>query len=307
MVGPVRGVIVPLATPFREGRVDLAGMAWLVEELARRGVDGFFVGSTTGEYTRLTEREVLAAASVVLEYSRDALVLVGVSSDSTERSVSLARSARDLGVDGVVATAPFFLRPPDSGLVRHFVDIAVKSELQLVVYNIPSAVGYEVPPDVVARAALESGGLVSAIKVTSYDMSYPRRLAAALERHGVPRFSVLAGLDDLLLPYLALGGDGGILGLSNVVPEVHVSLFKAWERGDYRAALEAHRKLVLLSSLYDLTPSIPCSVKAALRARGAPIDAYCRPPDGRVPSNTVEEASRILARAGVEPWASPAS
>ena len=300
--GQVSGLIVPLITPFTgDGRVDLASLQYLVSKLAELGVDGFFAGSTTGEYTRLEKREVLAIAGVTLESSGGARVYAGATSDSTEESVRLGLALRDLGVDGLVVAPPYFLRPSRDGLIRHFVEIAVRTELPLILYNIPGAVGYELPPDVVAGAAREASNVV-AVKATTYDLSYPRRLIRALEEAGVSVFSILPGLDDLILPYLALGASGAIVGLANAIPEVHRRLLDAWNEGNYGVALEEHQRLVDASSIYEAAQSIPCSVKALAIARGARIEPYCRMPDGRVPGEAIFRARQALSRIGVKPW-----
>lgn len=300
--GQVSGLIVPLVTPFtRDGRVDLATLQYLVSKLVDVGVDGFFVGSTTGEYTRLEAREVLAVAGVTLERAGDTQVYAGVTSDYTEHSVRLGLTLRDLGVDGLVAAPPYFLRPSEEKLVSHFVEIASRVELPLILYNIPGLVGYELSPRVVARAASEASNIVG-LKATTYDMSYPRRVIAALEEAGVAAFSLLPGLDDLILPYLSLGGSGAIVGLANAMPEVHSALLSAWRDGDYAGALREHRRLAVAASIYEVAGSIPCSVKAALIARGARVEPYCRAPDGRVPDEAVARARSIMVHMGVEPW-----
>lgn len=298
----VSGIIVPLVTPFTsDGRVDLKSLAWLVDKLAEIGVDGFFVGSTTGEYTRLERRELLALAGVALEFSRGKMVFAGVSSDNTDFSVKLGLVLRDLGVDGLVVTPPYFLRVSQDKLVLHFTEIASRTEIPIILYNIPSLVGYELSPATVARAAYESSNIVG-VKATTYDLSYPRRVIRELESLGVKGFSVLTGLDDLLLPYLDLGASGGIVGLANAIPEIHVSLYRSWVNGDYSGALDNHRKLVKASSIYDSSSGIPCAAKAMLEARGAPVKALCRNPDGRESNEVITLAKSLLSELGVKPW-----
>lgn len=296
------GVIVPLATPFTDDeRVDLKALAWLVDRLVESGVDGLFPGSTTGEYTRLRQSELLEIVGVTLEHSQGRPVLAGASSDSTGESVAIGRALRDLGVDGIVVTPPYFLRPTQDRLVAHFTEIASRTELPVVIYNIPSLVGYEVSPATVARAAYESSNIVG-VKATTYDMSYPRRVMQELEALGVKGFSILTGLDDLLLPTLALGGSGGIVGLANAIPEIHVALRDAWNEGRHAEALTLHRKLLQAVRIYDKATGIPCSVKALLEARGAPVKAQCRKPDGRETQEVISLARAILVDLNIKPW-----
>ncbi len=298
----VSGVIVPLVSPFTpDDKVDLKALSWLVSKLVESGVDGFFAGSTTGEYTRLEVKELLAVVGVTLEYSNGKIVLAGATSDSTAGSVKLGLVLRDLGVDGLVVAPPYFLRPTQDKLVAHFTEIASRTELPVVIYNIPALVGYEVSPAVIARAAYESSNIVG-LKSTTYDMSYPRKVLAEIEMMGIKDFSILTGIDDLLLPYLDLGASGGIVGLANALPEIHVALYRSWIESKYVDALNHHRKLVRAARLYDLASSIPCAVKALLEARGAPIKATCRKPDGRETGEIITLARTILGDVGVKPW-----
>ncbi len=298
----ISGVVVPLVTPLTpDDRVDLKALSWLVSKLVESGIDGFFAGSATGEYTRLEVMELLAAVGVALEYSNSKLVLAGATSDSTAESVRLGLVLRDLGVDGLVIAPPYFLRPTQDKLVAHFTEIASRTELPVIIYNIPSSVGYEVSPAVIARAAYESSNIVG-LKATTYDMSYPRRVLAELESMGIRDFSLLTGVDDLLLPYLDLGASGGIVGLANAIPEIHVSLYRSWIEGDYAGALKEHRKLVRAARMYDFASSIPCAVKALLEARGAPVKAVCRKTDGREADEVITLARTLLGDLGVKPW-----
>ncbi|WP_460125528.1 dihydrodipicolinate synthase family protein [Stetteria hydrogenophila] len=296
------GVITPLATPLTaDGKIDLKAFSWLVSKLAESGVDGFFVGSSVGEYTRLEPRELLALTGVALEYSGGKPVFAGATSDSTLGSVKLGLALRDLGVDGLVVAPPCFLRPPQDKLVAHFTEIASRTELPVIIYNAQSLTGYEVSPEVVARAAFESSNIVG-LKASTYDLSYPRRVLYSVKSMGVKEFSLLAGHDDLLLPYLALGAFGGVPGLSNAVPEVHVGLYRSWVEGDYSKALNYHRALVEAARLYDIAGSPACAVKALLEARGAPVKAICRMPGERRPNGIIAAARALLVDMGVEPW-----
>ncbi|RLG47967.1 MAG: dihydrodipicolinate synthase family protein, partial [Thermoproteota archaeon] len=239
----VRGVVVPLVTPFRRDlSIDFDAVRWLVRRQAEAGVSGIFPYSTTGEFVHLTPDEGVELTRVVLEEVGGRVqVLPGIGANCTDASVELGLRMRNLGADGVIALPPFFFKPSREGLRLHFSRIAERVDLPVIVYNIPSATGVNIPVDLYAELAEEHSNVVGA-KVTYDSVSYLRRLIQTV-REVRRDFSVLTGMDDLLLANLALGGDGGIMALANVAPQIHVSVWRAWEEGDLARAVSEFRRL----------------------------------------------------------------
>ncbi len=293
------GVIVPMITPFEEDlSLDLDAARWLARWLADSQVSGIFPYSTTGEFVHLKEEEGLRLVEAVLdEVGGRVKVIPGISSNDTERAIELGRKMKDLGVDGVIATPPFFFKLKEDHLYLHFSRIAERVDLPLIVYNIPSLTGNMVPVNVYRRLVSEHSGVVGA-KVTYDSVAYMRNLI--LEVKSIRKdFSVLTGLDDHLLNVLAMGGDGGIMACANFAPEIHVGIYRAFMEGDLERAVELHRRLMKVVRVYDVASSFPTAIKTALSLMGTPIKPYVRPPLIEEPEEVVESIRRILHSAEV--------
>ncbi len=271
------GVIVPMITPFSEDlSIDVEALRWLVSFLSERGVDGIFVNSTTGEFVHLRRDEMLDIVRISLDVAEGPKIMPGISSNFTEEAISLGREMKDLGVDGAVVMPPYFFKLKEDWLLHHFSRIANSLDLPLIIYNIPSLTGNDIPVSVYVRLAEEFSNVVGA-KITKDSVSYMRSLVVRVKSVRSD-FSVLTGMDDHLLNTLALGGDGGIMALANVAPEIHLSIHRSWITGDLRGAVEGFRKLASLARIYDFASSFPTAIKTALSILGAPVKEVCRPP-----------------------------
>lgn len=294
------GVISPLITPFKDDlSIDEEAAKWLARYQVSRGVHGVFPNSTTGEFVHLKVEEGIRVAEAVLEeVGGKAWVIPGISSNCTEHSVELGRRFKDMGVDGVIAMPPFYFKLPVEGLKLHFSRIAEKVDLPIVIYNIPSTTGVNIPVDLYCELAREYSNIVGA-KVTYDSSTYFRRLIASVK--GIRRdFSVLTGLDELLLPVLMMGGDGGIMGLANIAPQIHRGVYDAWVNGNIARAYEEYRKLLKLTEIYDVSTSFPSGVKAALKVLGAPIKPHVRPPLAPEPAEVERKIRSILEGLGIK-------
>lgn len=294
------GVITPFVTPFREDlSVDEEAARWLARYQAERGVHGVFPNSTTGEFVHLSMNEALRITEIVLEeVGGKVWVLPGISSNSTMRAVELGLKFRDMGVNGVIVTPPFFFKPSIDGLYNHFATIAEKLEIPVIVYNIPSTTGINIPIELYEKLASEYSNVVGA-KVTMSDFTYFRRLiqkVKSLRRD----FTVLTGVDELLLPVLMAGGDGGIMALANAFPWIHRKVYDSWVEGRLEDALKWWKRLLELSRIYDVASSFPSAVKTVLSLLGTPVKPYVRPPLNQEPSHVVDEIKLILRSADIK-------
>ncbi|MEZ0345221.1 MAG: dihydrodipicolinate synthase family protein, partial [Infirmifilum sp.] len=270
------GVISPFITPFKEDlSLDLEAARWLARYQAERGVHGIFPNSTTGEFVHLTRDEALAVTRAVQEeVGGKVWVIPGISANSTEDCISLGRTFADMGVDGAVITPPFFFKISGERLKLHFSRVAERVDLPIIVYNIPATTGINIPVSLYAELAREHSNIAGA-KVTYESFTYFRILIE--EAKSVRKdFTVLTGLDDLLLPVLMMGGDGGIMALANAAPHIHRAVFDAWQAGDLTRAQAEWRKLLRLVKVYDYATSFPTSVKTLLKAMGAPVKPHPR-------------------------------
>lgn len=293
----LRGVIVPMITPFKEDlSIDFEAVEWLVNRLEEGEVDGIFPYSTTGEFVHLSEEEGISLAEKVIDSAKRAMILPGISSNSTETSIRLGRRMKDMGANGVIVTPPFFFKLREEHLVSHFSAIADKVDLPIILYNIPSLTGNMITVNAVLKLAKEHSN-IAGIKVTYDSISYMRNL---VEVKSVREdFSVLTGLDDHLFNTLAIGGDGGIVACANIAPELHVSLYRSFRKGDLNRAVEVHRRICKLAKLYDVASYFPTSIKTAMKLLGYPVKPYVRKPLSQEPREVEEAILGVLKETGL--------
>lgn len=260
----------PLVTPFHaDGDVDHDALTAVVDHAVTGGVDGLFACGTTGEFASLTAPEQRATIQTVVDASGDTPVLAGVASTAMADVVERAEAAADAGADAAVLTPPFFHTAEDPAGVEAFVQqVADRSPLPLVLYNIPGYVGTSFAVETVAAIAERAD--VLGIKDTSGDLAYTLDLLRATPDD----FLVLQGWDTLLLPGLRMGLDGGVNALANVVPEVFGVLL------DEPASERARRASDAIVDLFDACVEVGFSTgaKAALVQRDVVETAAVRPP-----------------------------
>jgi 4-hydroxy-tetrahydrodipicolinate synthase len=294
-----RGIITPLITPFNEKlEIDFDALRWLAHHQLRGGVHGIFPNSTTGEFVHLEREEAIRLTGALIEEVGGKIwVIPGISHNSTDKAVELGNIFKDMGVDGVIVTPPFFFKIDVRKLKLHFSRIADRVDLPIIIYNIPSLTGINVPIELYIELAQEHNNIAGA-KVTYDSFSYLRRLIQGIKSVRKD-FSVLTGMDDLLLFNLMMGGDGGITALANLTPSLHRSIYDAWENGDLRRALEENYKLLKLSSIYDIASSFPTAIKTALNVMGTPVKPYVRPPLTEEPGSVVTAITGVLRELGL--------
>ncbi|MBE3591083.1 MAG: 4-hydroxy-tetrahydrodipicolinate synthase [Firmicutes bacterium] len=266
------GTVIPaLVTPFTaDGEVDAARAGELARRLVDGGADGVLVGGTTAESPTLTEDERLRVLAAVLEAVGDRVfVWAGTGTNDTAASIALTRRAQAAGAHGVMLVTPYYNKPPQEGLYRHFRAVAESTDLPVMIYNVPGRTSQNVAPETLARLAEVPN--VVAVKEASGQLdqvSAIRRLA--------PHLLVYSGDDSLTLPILAVGGVGVVSVAAHIVPGELARMVRAFAAGDVRTAEAIHRRLFpLCKALFVTTNPIP--VKLALRLTG--FDAGgCRPP-----------------------------
>ncbi len=263
------GLTVALVTPFTKGEVDEARLERLVERQLDAETDAVSPCGTTGEAPTLLDAEHATVVRRVVRAARGRMaVLAGTGSNDTRHAVALTRAAADAGASGALVVTPYYNRPGQEGLLEHFRMVAGATDLPIVLYNVPSRTGCALEPETVARLA-EIRNIV-AIKEASGSADAVSRITALC---GI---TVLSGDDVPTLPFLAVGAKGVVSVAANVVPREMKTLLRAFERGDMKAALEIHRRLLpLFRALFLETNPIP--VKAALEAMGL-IDSELRLP-----------------------------
>jgi 4-hydroxy-tetrahydrodipicolinate synthase len=259
-----RGTFTALVTPFRNGAIDVAAFGKLIENQIAAGISGVVAVGTTGESPTLSheERQEVIRLAVATAKKR-CQVLAGTGSNATHHAVVDTKMAEKLGVDGALLVAPYYNKPSQEGLFRHFKTIADATALPVMLYNIPGRCGVDIAPDTVARLAKQCGNLVS-IKEASGSVERISELRARLPES----FTILSGDDSLTLPFMSVGAVGVVSVASNLFPAEVCALVRAYECGDAKLAFNLHHKLFPLFKDLFVEPN-PVPVKTALGWRGA--------------------------------------
>ena len=259
-----RGTFTALVTPFRDGGIDVSGFEQLIEAQITAGITGIVAIGTTGESPTLSheEREQVIRIAVAKANNR-CLVLAGTGSNSTQHAIADTKRAEKLGVDAALLVGPYYNKPSQEGLFRHFKAIAGATSLPIMLYNIPGRCGVDIVPETVARLAKECRNIVS-IKEASGSVER----VGELRRRLPDEFTILSGDDSLTLPFMAVGAAGVVSVASNLFPSEVCALVRAAESGDLQLAASSHRKLLPLFKDLFIEPN-PVPVKTALGWRGA--------------------------------------
>jgi 4-hydroxy-tetrahydrodipicolinate synthase len=284
-------ILTAIMTPFREdGSVDLEKFRELAAYLVDNGADGVVVTGTTGESPTLTddERFELYAAAVDAIGDR-ATVIAGTGTYSTAHSVHLTARAHELGVHGFLIVTPYYSKPPARGIVEHFRTIGEVSDRPIVVYNIPGRVVINIEPDTMAElAALPT---VRAVKQANDDLDQARRIVDL-------GLDLYAGDDNLILPFLRLGGVGGVCVHTHVVGPKVKQMVEAFRAGDDEEAARIDEETQPAYDLLKVAPN-PIAIKAAMNLLGHDVGGLRLP---LVPA-TDEEIARVrdcLERLGLK-------
>jgi 4-hydroxy-tetrahydrodipicolinate synthase len=267
-----RGTFTALVTPFRNGSVDFAAFEKLLETQVAAGIKGVVAVGTSGESPTLSheERESVIRKCVETVKGR-CTVLAGTGSYSTRDAVEATKRAESLGVDGALVVAPYYNKPSQEGLFRHFKAISDATSLPIMLYNIPGRCGVDISADTVLRLADACLNIV-AIKEASGSVDRVSELRGRLPE----AFTILSGDDSLTLPFMSVGAAGVVSVASNLLPSEVSALVVACECGDVSVAEKLHRQLFPLFKDLFIEPN-PVPVKTALGWRGV-ISPECRLP-----------------------------
>src|SRR5213080_4499352 len=235
-----RGTFTALVTPFRDDAIDTSAFKRLIEAQIAAGITGIVAVGTTGESPTLSheERKQLIQLAVTTANKR-CQVLAGTGSNATHHAVADTKMAEKLGVDGALIVAPYYNKPSQEGLFRHFKTIAEATSLPIMLYNIPGRCGVDIGPDTVVRLAKECQNITS-IKEASGSVERVSELRARLPES----FTILSGDDSLTLPFMAVGAAGVVSVASNLFPSQVCALIRACESADLKSVEKLHRKLL---------------------------------------------------------------
>jgi 4-hydroxy-tetrahydrodipicolinate synthase len=286
------GVITALVTPLRNGGLDEEALRKLVDEQIAAGIDGLVPVGTTGESPTLDHEEHLRVIKVVVEQVRKRVpVIAGTGGNSTREAIELSCEAKSLGADGMLQVTPYYNKPTQDGLYRHFKAIVEAAPLPTVLYNVPGRTACDLLPDTVARLC-ELPQIV-AIKEATGNL---QRASQILTKVG-DRLVVLSGDDATAFPLFAVGARGVISVVSNVAPAEFCAMWDAFAAGKWIEARNLHNRLFpLLEGLFIETNPIPA--KAALAMMGKIADEI-RPPLYPLSGANKEKVHKILLDLGL--------
>ncbi len=267
----IGGAIVAIVTPFRDGKVDEKALRGLIDEQIAHGTDGIAPCGTTGESTTLSHEEHDRVIEITVEaVNKRVPVIAGTGSNSTAEAIRLTKHAWKAGADAALLVCPYYNRPTQEGLYRHYRAIAEEVPIPIVIYNIAGRTGVNMQSETLARLA-EIPNIVG-VKEASGSL---KQMSDVIRLCG-PHFSVLSGDDIFTLALMALGGTGVISVISNIVPGDMAALVDAFAAGDLAKARALHHRMSpLIDALFVETNPIP--VKAALAIMGK-IDYELRLP-----------------------------
>jgi 4-hydroxy-tetrahydrodipicolinate synthase len=281
------GSIVAIVTPFRNGKLDERAFGDLIEWQIANGTNGIVPCGTTGESATLTHDEHHRVVRLTVEVAKGRVpVIAGTGSNSTDEAISLTRHAKDAGADGALLITPYYNKPTQEGLYRHYKAVAEAVDMPLVLYNIPGRTGVNMLPATVARLAVMKS--IVGIKEGSGSVQQASDIAQTCG----DRLTVLSGDDPLTLPMMAVGAKGVITVTANVMPKEMAQLVASFQAGRIDEARRIHFALsALFAALFYETNPIP--VKEALGMMGK-IDPELRLPMCAMSADNRNQLTRVL-------------
>lgn len=265
----IAGCYTAIVTPFKNGAVDFQTLEKLLQMQIDGGVAGIVPVGTTGECPTLSIEEHDKVIEFVINYCKGKCqIIAGTGGNSTSEAIHLSMHAAEMGADATLQVTPYYNKPTAEGMYRHFSTIAEKSGIPVILYNVPGRTGKEIPVDLIAR--LSKNPLMIAVKEAAGSVERVNAIKDACD------IAVLSGDDSLTLPMMSVGASGIISVVSNILPtEVSTMVEKALA-GDFKGALEIHRRLYPLSR--DLfIESNPIPIKAAMADMGLITEEYRLP------------------------------
>lgn len=261
-MNPFRGTFTAIITPFRGNEVDFTALEAHVERQIAGGVDGLVPCGTTGESPTLTAEEHRRVVQTVVKIAnRRVKIVAGTGSNNTAHAIHLSKEAADLGADGLLVVAPYYNKPSQEGLFQHYAAIARAVKLPIMVYNIPGRCGIEISIDTIKRMH-EAHPTISSVKHATGSVGGAADLAA------ICQIEILSGDDPITLPLMSLGAVGVVSVLSNLAPRSVKRLTQAALAGDWKTALDAHRKMHALGKALLSLDTNPMPIKTACAIRG---------------------------------------
>src|SRR3989338_8717665 len=283
-----KGAITAIVTPFLEnGDVDEESLRNLVEFQIKNGIDGIVPCGTTGESPALDYEEHHRVIGIAIDAANGTPVIAGTGSNSTREAIDITRKAADAGANASLQVCPYYNKPTQEGLFRHFSAIADAVDIPIIIYNIQGRTGINLETATLARLAKEHSNIIG-VKEASGNVSQMMDVISTLPKS----FTVLSGDDNLALPLMALGGRGVISVASNIIPKEMHQLAEYALNGDFGNAQKLHYQLLpLFRGIFIEANPIP--IKSALAMKGMIKESYRLPMCAMKPENK-EKLRQVL-------------
>ena len=283
-------VLTAILTPFRpDGSVDISKFRALAAYLVDNGSDGLVVAGTTGESPTLRDEEKLELFAAAVDAVGDrATVVAGTGTYDTGHSVHMTELAHEIGVDAILVVTPYYNKPPQRAIVRHFQEIASATDKPVVVYNIPSRVIVNIEPETMAHLAKIPN--VRAVKQAHDDLDQARIIPEL-------GLDLYAGDDKLIFPFLGLGGVGGICVHTHVWGPQTKEMVRRWNAGDTEGARSLNDEMRPALDLLEIATN-PIPIKAAMNLLGHELGGY-RLPMVEPTEEELDAVRSCLERAGM--------
>jgi 4-hydroxy-tetrahydrodipicolinate synthase len=286
-----QGSFVAMVTPFRNGKVDEAKLKELVELHIANGTDGLVPCGTTGEAPSLSHDEHHRVVELVIEAARGRIrVVPGTGSYSTSDAIEMTKHAERAGAAAALVVNPYYNKPTQEGLYRHFRAVAESVAIPILVYNIQGRTAVNVETATLARLVRDVKNIVG-VKEASGSLDQMSQVIAACG----PDFSVLSGDDNITLPLLAIGGSGVISVIANIVPRETADLVHAALEGDWKRARDLHYRLFPLARAAFLETN-PIPIKEMMAMAGM------LEPEFRLPMCRMSDTNREKLRDIIKPY-----
>ena len=284
-----RGTYTAIVTPFKEGRIDEDGFRKLIDFQIDNGIDGIVPVGTTGEAATLDYDEHLRVIEIAVQQANGRCkVVAGTGSNSTREAIELTQKAEKLGIDGALLASPYYNKPTQEGVYRHYRAIAESTSLNLMLYNVPGRTAGEIGIETCARLARDCKRIVS-IK----EAGGSTERVSALRNVVPPDFTVLSGDDAQALPFMAVGAVGVVSVASNIIPRPMAELVSNFLAGRPTDSMRIHlRYFRLFKDLFIESNPIP--IKTALHLMGM-IEPEFRLPLCEMSAANREQLSRTLS------------
>ena len=262
----VKGSLVALITPFRDGKVDEKAFQHFVDWQIEQGTEGVVPCGTTGESPTLSHAEHKRVVELCVEVAKGRVpVVAGTGSNSTEEAIDFTRHAKQAGADAALVVTPYYNKPTQEGLYQHYKAITEAVDLPVIIYNIPPRCVIDMSVATMARLAKLPN--IVGVKDATNDLARPLRTRAAIGGD----FAMLSGEDATAVAFLGQGGDGCISVTANVAPALCSEMHEAWQKGDIKTVQKIHARLMPLhDALFAETSPAPVKYACSLLGKSTP-------------------------------------